>query len=430
MRVDLKRFDQLQETIYHQQLNNGLNVYILPKQGFNKTFAIFTTKYGSIDDHFKPLNREEWLKVPDGIAHFLEHKMFEQPDGTDVFQTFGEQGAMANAFTSFTATSYLFSSTTNVVKNITTLIDFVQEPAFTDENVEKEKGIIGQEIRMYDDNPDWRLYFGLIENMYHHLPVKIDIAGTVESISEITKEHLYDCYRTFYHPSNMLLFIVGPVNPDEIMGLIESNQNEKEYTNKQPIERQYPEEPATVAKKESVLPMSVKTPKCLVGYKERTVHRQGEDMLRHELSVQLLLEVLFGKGTENYRTLIDEGLIDDSFSFEYTEEHEFAFSAIGGNTEDPDALSARIKEMVDQAKQNRIDETAVERARKKRIGSFLKALNSPEFIATQFTHYQFNGMDLFAIVPTLESLTMDELTKVLNDHFHDDGFTVFKVVAK
>ncbi|GGH82005.1 putative Zn-dependent peptidase [Pullulanibacillus pueri] len=428
--METKRFDQLQETVYHQQLANGLNVYILPKEGFNKTFATFTTKYGSIDNHFKKHNSDEWLNVPDGIAHFLEHKMFEQPDGTDVFQAFGTQGAMANAFTSFTATAYLFSSTSRVEENLQTLIDFVQTPAFTDENVEKEKGIIGQEIRMYDDNPDWRLYFGLIENMYHQQPVKIDIAGTVESIAKITKEHLYDCYRTFYHPSNMVLFIVGPVDPEKIFQLVEDNQRQKDYTNKQAIERKYPEEPQTVAKKEEVLSMPVKTPKCLVGFKERTVHREGEAMLRHELSVQLLLEVLFGKGTENYRTLIEEGLIDDSFSFEYTEEHEFAFSAIGGNTEDPDGFAIRVKDMIDQAKQQALDETAIERARKKRIGSFLKALNSPEFIANQFTRYQFNGMDLFSIVPTLESLSLDELKQVLEEHFHDEGFTKFKVVAK
>lgn len=167
-------------------------------------------------------------------------------------------------------------------------------------------------------------------------------------------------------------FIVGPIDPEKIFQLVEENQSQKDYTNKQAIERKYPDEPQTVAKKEEVLPMPVKTPKCLVGFKERTVHRQGEAMLRHELSVQLLLEVLFGKGTENYRTLIEEGLIDDSFSFEYTEEHEFAFSAIGGNTEDPDGFANRVKEMIDQAKQQVLDETAIERARKKRIGSFFK----------------------------------------------------------
>lgn len=202
-------FEQLQETLFHEKMANGLDVYVLPKQGFNKTYAVFTTKYGSIDNQFVPLNKEEMVHVPDGIAHFLEHKLFEKADG-DVFQDFSKQGASANAFTSFTRTAYLFSSTSNVEKNLETLVDFVQDPYFTEKSVEKEKGIIGQEINMYDDNPDWRLFFGLIENMYKDHPVKIDIAGTVESISHITKDLLYECYETFYHPSNMLLFIVGP----------------------------------------------------------------------------------------------------------------------------------------------------------------------------------------------------------------------------
>jgi len=159
-------FDQIQETLYYEKLENGLTVYILPKTGFNKTFATFTTNYGSIDDQFKPLNKDEYIRVPDGIAHFLEHKMFEKKEG-DVFQQFSKQGASANAFTSFTRTAYLFSSTSEVEKNLITLMNMVQEPYFTEKSVEKEKGIIGQEIRMYDDNPDWRLFF---RNDRKHVP--------------------------------------------------------------------------------------------------------------------------------------------------------------------------------------------------------------------------------------------------------------------
>ena len=210
-------FEQLQEELYYEKLANGLDVYILPKQGFNKSFATFTTKYGSVDNHFKSLEKQEFVQVPDGIAHFLEHKLFEKEDG-DVFQQFSKQGASANAFTSFTRTAYLFSSTSEFEQNLTTLIDFVQDPYFSEKTVEKEKGIIGQEINMYDDNPDWRLYFGTIANMYHHHPVKIDIAGTVESIAPITKDMLYECYHTFYHPSNMLLFIIGPVDAERNYG--------------------------------------------------------------------------------------------------------------------------------------------------------------------------------------------------------------------
>ncbi|TXK91723.1 insulinase family protein, partial [Parageobacillus sp. SY1] len=171
-------YEQLQEQLFYEKMENGLDVYILPKKGFHKTYATFTTKYGSVDNQFVPLGKTEMKQVPDGIAHFLEHKLFEKEDG-DVFQQFSKQGASANAFTTFTRTAYLFSSTTNVEKNLETLIDFVQSPYFSDQTVEKEKGIIGQEIRMYDDNPDWRVYFGVIESLYQNHPVKIDIAGTV-----------------------------------------------------------------------------------------------------------------------------------------------------------------------------------------------------------------------------------------------------------
>src|SRR3954453_11844038 len=236
-------FNQIQEEIYHEKLENGLEVFILPKKGFNKTYATFTTKYGSIDNHFMPLEKSEFLKVPDGIAHFLEHKLFEKEDG-DVFQQFSKQGASANAFTSFTRTAYLFSSTSNVELNLDTLMDFVQEPYFSEKTVEKEKGIIGQEITMYDDNPDWRLYFGLIQNLYQNHPVKIDIAGTIESISHINKDLLYECYNTFYHPSNMLLFIVGPVDPNQFMDQVRENQSKKVYKDMPEIKRNFEDEPA------------------------------------------------------------------------------------------------------------------------------------------------------------------------------------------
>ncbi|MFC7392608.1 EF-P 5-aminopentanol modification-associated protein YfmH [Scopulibacillus cellulosilyticus] len=423
-------FDQLQETVYHHKCDNGLQLFILPKTGFNKTYAIFTTNYGSIDNHFKPLNQNDWLKVPDGIAHFLEHKMFEMPDGSDAFQAFGNQGASSNAFTSFTRTAYLFSSTSNIDKNLETLIDFVQTPFFKKESVEKEKGIIGQEIRMYNDTPDWRVYFGLISNMYHHHPIQIDIAGTIESISHITDDLLYDCYRTFYHPSNMMLFVVGPVNPDEVMDLVVKNQAGKDYTNQQPIERKYPEEPESVAKKSSVIKMGVQTPKSLIGFKERRVHRTGKEFMEHELSVQLLLELMFGKGTENYKSLVEDGLIDETFSFEYTEEYEFGFSAIGGNTEDPEKLQNRLKQIIEEYKSGRLDSEAVERARKKRIGGMLRAFNSPEFIANQFTRYYFNETNLFDLIPVLESLTTETLTKTLHEHFSDEALSTCAVVKK
>ncbi|GAE30817.1 EF-P 5-aminopentanol modification-associated protein YfmH [Halalkalibacter hemicellulosilyticus] len=419
-------FTQIEETLYHEQLDNGLNIYILPKKEFNKTYATFTTKYGSVDNHFKPIGEKDDIKVPDGIAHFLEHKMFEDEEG-DVFQQFSKQGASANAFTSFTRTAYLFSSTTNVEENLETLVDFVQHPYFTEESVEKEKGIINQEITMYDDNPDWRAYFGVISNMFHAHPVKIDIAGTIESIAPITKDLLYTCYHTFYHPSNMLLFIVGPVDPEKIMEQVKRNQHKKEFASPEDIKRYFDEEPHTVAKEHEVLNMPVQTPKCLMGFKDIGVQRQGKDLLRRELIVSILLDLMFGQSSTNYQELFAEGLIDDSFSFDYSAELGFGFSVIGGDTSKPNKLAAQVKNMVTTFHSEQLSEDHVARTIKKKIGSFLRSLNSPEFIANQFTRYQFNDMNLFDVVPTLEEITIDDLKQVLQEHFDFERFTVFQV---
>jgi predicted Zn-dependent peptidase len=422
-------FEQFNEKLYYETLANGLEVYILPKQGFNKTYATFTTKYGSIDNHFASHGEKEPLKVPDGIAHFLEHKMFEDEEG-DVFQLFSKQGASANAFTSFTRTAYLFSSTSEVEKNLTTLIDFVQHPYFTEASVEKEKGIIAQEITMYEDNPDWRAYFGIIQNMYQNHPVRIDIAGTIESIDKITKDLLYKCYETFYHPKNMVLFVIGSLQPEEILALVKTNQAKKTFKEFELTKRIFDEEPKQVAKKKTVLNMSVHTPKCLVAFKEKNPTRQGQALLKHELSINVLLDLMLGQSSNNFEKLYQEGLIDDSFSFDYSAEIGFGFSIIGGDTKDPDQLVKTLEEMVVSFIETPLADEAVRRAIKKKIGSFMRAVNSPEYIANQFTRYQFNGMNLFDVVETLEKLTKAELEQKMKDHFDPDMFTVCQIMPK
>ena len=422
-------YDQLQEELYYEKMSNGLDVYILPKKEFNKTYATFTTKYGSIDNQFVPLGQTEMKRVPDGIAHFLEHKLFEKEDG-DVFQQFSRQGASANAFTSFTRTAYLFSSTTNVERNLETLIDFVQRPYFTDQTVEKEKGIIGQEIRMYDDNPDWRLYFGVIENMYANHPVKIDIAGTIESITKITKELLYECYETFYHPSNMLLFIVGPVDQEKIMEQVRENQEKKTFQPPSQIQRFIYDEPGHVAQADRLIPMNVQMSKCLVGIKAKNIGLTGRDKLKHELSMNVLFDLLFGKSSPHYERLYSEGLIDETFSFDYTEEQEFGFAVVGGDTSTPDRLAHEIKNIMLSFSNQSINEKDLERVKKKKIGGFLRSLNSPEYIANQFTRYAFNKMSLFDAVPVLEALTGDDVLQAANECFAESQFSVCQVVPK
>ncbi|MEO4053456.1 pitrilysin family protein [Solibacillus sp. CAU 1738] len=421
-------FKQLDETLYYKQLKNGLDVYILPKKGFSKTFVTFTTKYGSIDRSFVPIGETEAIIVPDGIAHFLEHKMFEKEDG-DVFQKFSEVGAQANAFTSFNRTSYLFSATDHIYKSTETLLNFVQEPYFTEETVNKEKGIIGQEITMYDDLPDWRLYFGAIENMYHNHPVKIDIAGTIESIDGITAEHLYTCYNTFYHPSNMLLFVIGAVDPKEMMTFIENNQNNKSFPEPTPLTRLFDKEPTGVATKESVLHMDVQKPKVYIGLKAKETDLSGEAMLKHELAVQIGLECLFGRASDFYTHIYEEGLIDESYSYDFSLEKGYGFSLIGSDTTNPQALIAAIKEQLAKAEQNVLFTTEdVERIKRKKIGFFLRALNSIEFIANQFTRYKFNDMNLFDAVPILETLTVADIAEAFKTLQGEEQQTVFTVL--
>ncbi|MDP5273505.1 EF-P 5-aminopentanol modification-associated protein YfmH [Chengkuizengella axinellae] len=415
-------YEKLNETIFFNQLDNGLKVFILPKPGFKKTFATFSTNYGSVDNHFQVEGKEK-VKVPDGIAHFLEHKMFEEPSG-DVFSQFSSQGASANAFTSFDRTVYLFSATEQIDNNIETLLNFVQNPYFTAESVEKEKGIIGQEINMYRDNPDWRCYFGLIDAMYHTHPVHIDIAGTIESISRITKEQLLECYYTFYHPSNMNLFIVGGVEPEHIMQVITQNQNSKKYEKQGDIERYFDNEPASVkeAKKITILPVSL--PKCLFGFKESELETEPTGLLQRECEMKILMDILFGSSSGIYQKLYDEKLITDQFSHEYNGQYDYAFSIIGGETRDPKTLLKRVREEIEHVMNQGINVVDFERSRKKKIGSFLRMLNSPESIASEFTRYQFKNIDMFDILKTYENIKLEKINNRLQAHFDWDKMSV------
>lgn len=420
-------YDKLQETLYHEKMENGLEVYVLPKPGFSKTYATFSTKYGSIDNHFKVEGQDE-VKVPDGIAHFLEHKMFEEPEG-DIFSTFASHGASANAFTSFNQTVYLFSATDHVYENIETLVNFVQNPYFTDQNVEKEKGIIGQEINMYQDNPDWRVYFGLIEAFYKVHPVHIDIAGTVESIGTITKETLYTCYNAFYHPSNMLLFVVGGVDPEQVLKLIRDNQAGKDYKPQGSIERLFEQEPEAVAEAKKIIKLPVSLPKCLFGFKDTKVGLTDEALIRRDLVTKLMLDLLFGSSTKLYQKLYDMELISDSFGHEYNSDENYSFSAVGGDTRDPDLLLSTVKEEVSKLAGSGFERTDFERAVKKKIGGHLRMLNSPENIAHEFTRYRFRGGDLFSVVQLYESITLDEVNERLREHADWNQLAVSLVVS-
>ncbi|RNB91804.1 insulinase family protein [Brevibacillus fluminis] len=408
-------FEQLKETLYHETLPNGLSVFLLPKHGFSKTYAVFTTRYGSIDSHFRLKDGRE-LQVPDGVAHFLEHKMFDKKD-RDVFKEFSENGASYNAFTSFNRTAYLFSCTDHLEANTRLLLDYVQEPYFSDASVEKEKGIIGQEIRMYDDNPDWKVYTNLLKGMYQKHPINIEIAGTVESISAIDKEVLYQCYETFYHPANMVFFMVGSFDVEQMMQLIKENQAAKTFPPAPDIQRIFPEEPAEIAKERTEFALPVGLPKCFLGFKDTENGLTGEQLLRREFATKLALDLLLGSSTKLYQQMYDDGIITESFDFDYSNDKMYGYTIIGGDTPDPDRFVSQITAELARAQQAGVSEQDFERAKRKKIGQFLRSCNSVEFIANQFTNYQFNGTNLFEVVPVLEQITRKEVEERIREHF-------------
>ena len=399
---------------------------LLPKNDFHKTYGLFTTNYGSIDNEFVPLGETDYTVVPDGIAHFLEHKLFEKEAG-DVFQLFGKQGASANAFTSFTRTSYLFSSTGHVAENVGTLLDFVQAPYFTEETVEKEKGIIGQEIQMYQDDPNWRLFFGIISNLYPKHPLHIDIAGTIESIAEISAADLYTCHQTFYHPSNMNLLVVGKMDPTEMMALIRDNQGAKEFSPAASIKRRFPSETAADIIKESQIEMAVNRPKAIVGLKgTNDLPTDGYELLRYKTAANLLFQLLFGDTSANQLAMYDEGLIDDSFGYEFNLDRSFHFADFGGDTQRPKELVARVREiLLTAATSPEITSDKLALLKKKMLGKYLQSLNSLEYIANQFSQMQFGDATLFDMAEVIESITLTDIQHVIATFIKEESLSQF-----
>ncbi|MGK0552105.1 EF-P 5-aminopentanol modification-associated protein YfmH [Enterococcus faecalis] len=424
--MNKKDYPQIKETLYTETLANGLTVYLLPKKDYHKTYGLFTTNYGSIDNHFVPLGQQNFIKVPDGIAHFLEHKMFEKEDG-DVFQKFGQQGASANAFTSFTKTSYLFSTTSQVERNLATLLDFVQAPYFTKETVEKEKGIIGQEIQMYLDDPNWRLFFGILGNLYPKHPLHIDIAGTIASISEITAEDLYTCYHTFYHPSNMTLFVVGNMEPSALMAFIRENQASKMFAPAQSIKRQFPKESAADIIREQRIEMAVTRPKILVGVKGLDqVPETGIALMKYQATAQLLLQLLFGNTSHNYLTLYNQGLLDDSFNFDFSLDRSFHFADIGGDSEEPERLAAELEAiLLGAVDSSELTEANLSLLKKKMIGKYFQALNSLEYIANQFSQSLFGETTLFDKIQVIESIQLTDIKELAAAFIREEGLSRF-----
>lgn len=407
---------ELREKLYKQNIDPGLELYVLPKAGYRKKYAAFSTHFGSIDSKFQVNGSTDIIAVPDGVAHFLEHKLFEDEKG-NVSDRFAALGASSNAYTTFTHTNYLFSCTDHFPENLELLLDFVQEPYFTAESVQNEQGIIGQEIRMYEDHPQWRVFFNLLVALYRNHPVRVDIAGTVESIVKITPEVLYQCYRTFYHPSNMALFVVGDLSPNEVARQVEENLLRHNHPPLGPIKRFFPEEPAQIHEQRVTQDLVVSEPLFNLGFKDAVVPSlQGRDLLRREIAMELLLEIIFGESEPLYNELYQAGLIDDNFDSGYTAEKTYGYTLIGGETRDPEQLYQRVIDGIDKFRKDGVTEEQFERHRRNQLGGYMRRFNSLEFIANNYLAYRFRETDLFEYPALLQEIRREELAALLEEN--------------
>ena len=420
-----KYYQTINETLYHETMANGLNVYLLKKEGFSKTYGLFATNFGSVDTSFVPLNEAEMMKVPDGVAHFLEHKMFEMEDG-DASDKFSLLGASTNAFTSSSRTAYLFSTGSNEMQCTELLLDFVQDLYLTEENVEKEKGIIGQEIKMYDDDPDWQNYFGAIQNLYHKHPFAIDIAGTVESVNVTTKEQLETCYRTFYHPSNMVLFVCGQINPEEMMDMIRENQLKKGFKKVNDIQRLIIDEPKTIKNKEIVQYMDVFMPKITMAIKVNNIPVEPKKRVKREMATQLVLDYLFSKSSKVYNDWVNNEWINDTFGGYYIQERDYACIQFGGDTNHVDELKCALIDLVSKLPTSQIPMDDFERLKRKMMGAYVMSFNSIENIANHFIRYYFEDFSSFDLIDTLNELNYDDVLEALQ--LFDIDLSTFHII--
>lgn len=382
--------ERLGDRYYEVKHPSGLKIMIYPKEGSSSTYAVFGTKYGSIDMRFRTAGEKEVRAVPAGIAHYLEHKLFESEDG-DAFARYAKTGASANAYTSFDQTCYLFSCTENVYESLEILLDFVQSPYFTKQTVQKEQGIIGQEIRMYDDDPQWRVLFNLLGALYRNHPVRTDIAGTVESIAQITPELLYECYHTFYNLNNMALAVAGNVEVDKVLALCDKMLKPSEPVR---VERVFDQEPDEIVKSRVEQKLSVSVPIFELGFKEN----RGENRASAEeiAETEILLHAIASDSSPLFRRLLDAGLVNESsFSYEYFEGPGYASVIFSGESKDPDKVAEEIKKEIAKIRAEGLPADAFERSKKAVYGHIVSSFNSVDYLANALVGDTFAGRGLF-----------------------------------
>ena len=414
--MDIKtiRFEKINEIMHMYEHSSGLKAFVIPKKGYSKKYATFATHYGSINNEFVVPGEKEAIRVPDGIAHFLEHKLFEQKDGS-VMDKFSALGSSPNAYTSFNQTVYLFSCTEKFDENFQLLLNYVQNPYITDESVEKEKGIIGQEIQMYQDNPAWRVFFNLLDCLYVKHPVKIEIAGTIESISKINKELLYDCYNTFYTPSNMAVVVVGDADPDSIFSIVDEMIHFKDNGK---VEKQYPDEPKEINMEYKEQKLAVSMPLFNMGVKDNA-RLTGFELLKRRIALGIGLYHTMGRRSDLYSRLYEERLINDSFQFDVSINKNYGYLSWGGQSPDPKKTAGIISEAINEVKSKGIGQEAFDRIKKSQEGMFIRSLNSVDNIAREIMDSYFNDTNFFDVGKAYSQVDIDYTNSVFREVFEN-----------
>ncbi len=426
MKIETRENIRLCEKYYYTKHSSGLDIYLFPKS-FTTTYAVFATKYGSIDRVFRVQGETEDTTIPDGLAHFMEHKLFENEDGTDTFSRYAKFGGSANAYTSFEKTAYLFYATDNVKENLEVLLDFVRHPYFTKETVDKEQGIIGQEIKMYDDLPSWRVYFNMLSALYQNHPVKIDIAGTVESIAEITPEILHKTYKCFYNLSNMVLCLSGNIAMEDVLDVADKVLTSKDEEIK--IERKYPAEPEEIAEEKIVQSLDVAIPLYNIGIKLKHPETP-EGKYKFFVENNILLTLLFDESSDFYGELYDSGLINGKFGANYEAFRDIAMVCIGGSGEEPDTVFEKIKEEFENRRKNFFTKEEFERAKKALYAAQLSCFDGTEQIVSTFLSLIFEGMDLLDLADYIAATTYEDVKRCFEENYKTERMAISVIVPK
>lgn len=400
---------------------SGLPIYVFPKKLTN-TYALFATKYGSMDTTFA-VGDEKPITVPNGIAHFLEHKLFEAPDGSDAFARFSALGADSNAYTDYGKTAYLCAATENVEAALEELLRFVTEPHFTEESVKRERGIIAEEIREDEDSPWERAYQNLLGALYHKSPVRVSIGGTVKSIQKITPKLLYECYNTFYRLDNMALVVCGNITPEAVVAVVD-RVLPATCEEKAPIRRIFPEEPYEVRRARANAKMQVAKPIFNIGIKDNVLPKEPEERLRRDLCITLLNEILFSQAGPFYAELFEAGLISPSFSFGYSSTERFAFTCISGDSQNPEAVYDHLVEYLEGVKKKGLLEEDFERCRRVMYSDEIRAYDSTDEIANRLLSFVFDGSEMFDVPTVLQSITKEELEELLRTLYQPQYFAM------